>query len=118
MTENIHHWDIGSYQCDNYGSAFEKVSAGSDYNHSASFISSSELTSRTPTGTDLNTDKTDEDSIVFERGIPHNLLSSPPQEHVGYTFDLHKQSGYDVNAMDQVTEKLAKCTLQIQLEYL
>lgn len=57
-------------------------------------------------GTDQLTDKTDDDSIIFERGLPQSLLSSPPQ---GIINDHPFNTKLDNAGLDCVSDKLSKC---------
>lgn len=83
-------------------------------------LTSSDVARHPSSGTDQQTDKTDDDSIVFERGIPQSLLSSPPQETSDYSVKLsYSQAGAIVNIdqsnqvtnqqqLDHISERLSK----------
>lgn len=79
-------------------------------------FSSSMSSGRHPSsGTDHPTDKTDDDSIIFERGLPQSLLSSPPQEMM---LDYPFTTKLDNSQLDCVSNKLAKCKIILLIRLL
>ena len=107
MTENFESsngWKLETsfhYQEYGFSSDYSLPTGAFDSLHStASGQSSSDLTRRESSETDPNTDKTDDDSIVFERGIPQSLLNSPPQEMKNYPLDRD-----NLQSLDDISEK-------------
>lgn len=103
-----------SLQYEGYGYAigYGHSVSGKNFNFTGSttsLLSTSDLTRRPSSGTDPNTDKTDDDSIVFERGIPQSLLSSPPQEIDQPFIRSTHFANDDTQSLDKVSEKLSIC---------
>lgn len=116
MNENIGtmgHWNLkSSIQYNEYGfsDGYSLSTRNYESNRSnVSFLSTSDLTRGRPSSGTDPTDKTDDDSIVFERGIPQSLLSSPPQE-MEYPFGKANNCGsVNTQSLDCVSEKLSMC---------
>jgi hypothetical protein len=109
MTENLSQWQIPSYSHIEFISNHDGLAKGDYYVESHSFENSSDATFVASYRIDGNIDKTDEDKIFFEKGIPTCFLNST----VFTSSPFEKEETADT--MGMVTEKLSKREFSLQL---